>query len=114
MVTHNPEIAEEYSSRIVRLQDGLVISDSNPYDGNEYVLKPIDETDVAGKAVAEKTNTEIICPYCGATQTQKDVEIQEGKHICSVCGKAYGVKRSVRYFKKEKKTYTFIELKDNK
>ncbi len=31
MVTHNPELAEEYSSRIVRLQDGLVISDSNPY-----------------------------------------------------------------------------------
>lgn len=31
MVTHNPELAEEYSSRIVRLQDGLVLSDSNPY-----------------------------------------------------------------------------------
>lgn len=35
MVTHNPEIAEEYSTRIVRLQDGLVISDSNPYEGEE-------------------------------------------------------------------------------
>lgn len=35
MVTHNPELAEEYSSRIVRLQDGLLISDSNPYDGQE-------------------------------------------------------------------------------
>ncbi|MBO5737052.1 MAG: ABC transporter ATP-binding protein/permease [Clostridia bacterium] len=33
MVTHNPELAEEYSTRIVRLQDGLVISDTNPYDG---------------------------------------------------------------------------------
>ena len=32
MVTHNPELAEKYSSRIVRLQDGLVVSDSNPYD----------------------------------------------------------------------------------
>ena len=30
MVTHNPELAEQYSSRIVRLQDGLVISDSDP------------------------------------------------------------------------------------
>ena len=35
MVTHNPELAEEYSSRIVRLQDGLVVSDSNPYTGEE-------------------------------------------------------------------------------
>ncbi|MBQ9117599.1 MAG: ABC transporter ATP-binding protein/permease [Clostridia bacterium] len=34
MVTHNPELAEEYSSRIIRLQDGLVISDSNPYAGS--------------------------------------------------------------------------------
>ncbi len=31
MVTHNPELAEQYSSRIVRLSDGLVVSDSNPY-----------------------------------------------------------------------------------
>lgn len=32
MVTHNPELAETYSSRIIRLLDGKVISDSNPYD----------------------------------------------------------------------------------
>ena len=31
MVTHNPELAEEYSTRIVRLSDGQVISDSDPY-----------------------------------------------------------------------------------
>lgn len=32
MVTHNPELAERYASRIVRLRDGLVESDSDPYD----------------------------------------------------------------------------------
>ncbi len=37
MVTHNPELAEEYSTRIVRLQDGLVVSDSNPYHGEEEI-----------------------------------------------------------------------------
>jgi len=31
MVTHNPEIAEEYSSRIIRLLDGRVIEDTNPF-----------------------------------------------------------------------------------
>lgn len=30
MVTHNPELAEEYSSRIIELRDGEIISDSNP------------------------------------------------------------------------------------
>lgn len=31
MVTHNPDIAQTYSSRIIRLLDGSVISDSSPY-----------------------------------------------------------------------------------
>ncbi len=44
MVTHNPEIAEQYSTRIVRLQDGLVIDDSNPYEPTtEYVLPQKEE-----------------------------------------------------------------------
>ena len=33
MVTHNPELAEKYSSRIIKLKDGKIISDTNPYDG---------------------------------------------------------------------------------
>lgn len=35
MVTHNPELAEKYSSRIVRLLDGEVIEDSNPFTAEE-------------------------------------------------------------------------------
>ena len=31
MVTHNPELAEKYSSRIVRVLDGKIVDDSNPY-----------------------------------------------------------------------------------
>lgn len=34
MVTHNPELAKKYSTRIIELKDGNIISDSNPYDGN--------------------------------------------------------------------------------
>lgn len=33
MVTHNPDIAERYATRIIRVLDGQVVSDSNPYDG---------------------------------------------------------------------------------
>ena len=33
MVTHNPNIAYEYSNRIIKLKDGKVTHDSNPYDG---------------------------------------------------------------------------------
>ena len=31
MVTHNPELAEEYSTRIVRLKDGEIINDTDPF-----------------------------------------------------------------------------------
>ncbi len=32
MVTHNPELAEKYSTRIVRIKDGLLTDDSDPFD----------------------------------------------------------------------------------
>lgn len=32
MVTHNPELAEQYATRIIRLRDGRMIADSDPYE----------------------------------------------------------------------------------
>ena len=37
MVTHNPDLAYEYSTRIVKLLDGEIIDDSNPFDGKEVI-----------------------------------------------------------------------------
>ena len=37
MVTHNPELANDYSSRIIKLSDGKVIDDSNPFNEKEEV-----------------------------------------------------------------------------
>ena len=38
MVTHNPELAEKYSSRIIKLLDGKVTDDSNPYTASKKDL----------------------------------------------------------------------------
>jgi len=35
MVTHNPELAEQYATRIVRVQDGKVLTDSRPLQAEE-------------------------------------------------------------------------------
>ena len=35
MVTHNPELAENYAGRIIRIKDGLIIDDSSPLSGEE-------------------------------------------------------------------------------
>ncbi len=39
MVTHNPELAEEYSTRIVRLRDGMIMDDSAPFEGESAVTE---------------------------------------------------------------------------
>lgn len=39
MVTHNSELAEEYANRIVKLKDGKIIDDSNPYEVDEAELE---------------------------------------------------------------------------
>ncbi|MBR2827622.1 MAG: ABC transporter ATP-binding protein, partial [Bacilli bacterium] len=50
MVTHNPELAKEYSSRIIELKDGVIINDSDPYDQKdekESVPKKITKTSMS-------------------------------------------------------------------
>ena len=39
MVTHNPDLANEYSTRIVKLLDGKIVSDSDPYGETEVKVK---------------------------------------------------------------------------
>ncbi len=35
MVTHNAELAEEYSTRVIKILDGVITDDSNPFEGGE-------------------------------------------------------------------------------
>ena len=39
MVTHNPELAQAYATRIVNLRDGRIRSDSNPFEIDETTLE---------------------------------------------------------------------------
>ena len=51
MVTHNPELAEKYSSRIIKLLDGKVTDDSNPYTASKKELdKARTKKEKSGKA----------------------------------------------------------------
>lgn len=40
MVTHNPELAEQYATRTIRLLDGRIVSDSAPYEPEEVEAPP--------------------------------------------------------------------------
>lgn len=43
MVTHNPELAEKYSSRIIRLLDGELVGDDRPLSSEEEALEATEE-----------------------------------------------------------------------
>ena len=43
MVTHNPELAQQYATRIVNLADGVIVSDSSPYTPTKEELSRVSE-----------------------------------------------------------------------
>lgn len=50
MVTHNPELATQYSTRIIRLLDGTITDDSNPYNGeDDNITTKTDEDSLTDK-----------------------------------------------------------------
>ena len=62
MVTHNPELAERYANRIIRLRDGKVVSDSHPFDPAAPLLASIErsaDAAPAGEAEAPAAQTEM-------------------------------------------------------
>ncbi len=48
-VTHNPELAEKYSTRIINIKDGKIISDSNPYDGKINTRESKEKADIKNR-----------------------------------------------------------------
>lgn len=52
MVTHNPELARDYSTRIVRLLDGVITDDSDPYSLEDM------EADIRAKEAAKVKTSE--------------------------------------------------------
>ncbi|MBE6608363.1 MAG: ABC transporter ATP-binding protein/permease [Ruminococcaceae bacterium] len=58
MVTHNPELAEQYSTRIVRLRDGVIVSDSSPFDpAAPYNVNEISDKEASKETSKKKENS---------------------------------------------------------
>ncbi len=49
MVTHNPELADEYATRIITLKDGIITSDSDVYDGAKKTDLDLKESEKKSK-----------------------------------------------------------------
>jgi len=49
MVTHNPDLADQYATRTVKLLDGRIVSDSDPYSAEEEAAEHTEQTAVKVK-----------------------------------------------------------------
>lgn len=59
MVTHNAELAEEYSTRIIKILDGAITDDSNPYNSSEEdVIKKADNSDKKVEKTKKKNDNQ--------------------------------------------------------
>ncbi len=54
MVTHNPELAEKYSTRIIKMLDGEITNDSNPISDDEIIQETIGDTNFSNTKKASK------------------------------------------------------------
>ncbi|MDE6550879.1 MAG: ATP-binding cassette domain-containing protein [Clostridia bacterium] len=61
MVTHNPELAEQYSTRIISMKDGKVMEDTAPYDGED---EQIDGATNSAKSVGETSVAATVDDNC--------------------------------------------------
>ena len=67
MVTHNPELAEQYSTRIIKLLDGRLVDDTNPFaDGDENA-----ESDAAALAAKAAQDAQVFDAQGGAPKKEK-------------------------------------------
>ena len=85
MVTHNPELAERYSTRIIRMLDGKITDDSQPVTAEEYVKLWAEEEKKLG---IEKR--QMFCTKCKTRlviKADKDLAAQ-----CPSCGELYRYK----------------------
>ncbi len=97
MVTHNPSLAEKYSTRTVKMLDGEIISDSDPYDGREEKSLSEEISSISEESVLEQN------PEKGENAPESvmkdDVEIQKNNK---------SEKKKKNKAKKEKTSMSFI------
>jgi len=78
MVTHNPDLAEKYATRIVNMFDGKITGDSNPFDGKDAPIKMAYRCPKCGTIIRGQVER---CPKCGVLASYpKEEEVSKKKN----------------------------------
>lgn len=81
MVTHNPELAQQYATRTIKLLDGNVISDSNPYESEA-------ETDAAIEGKKKQASMSLLTAF---TLSLSNLLTKKGRTIMTAFAGSIGI-----------------------
>ena len=84
MVTHNPELAEKYSSRIVKLLDGRIVDDTNPYIIEE-------KTESTEKNKTEKFSKSKMSFLTSLSLSFNNLKTKLGRTVITSCAGSIGI-----------------------
>lgn len=94
MVTHNPELAELYANRIVKLKDGKIIGDSNPFDLSEEQPTekptPVSQVTKKGKGTGKKKRSSM-SPWTALALSFDNLKKKKGRTILTSVAGSIGI-----------------------
>ena len=93
MVTHNPELAERYSSRIIRLLDGRIVDDTDPYHGNtvEPVLKAVKKSSCCAKKERKKNGKTSMSFFTALSLSLNNLMTKKGRTFMTSFAGSIGI-----------------------
>ncbi len=86
MVTHNPDLAEQYSTRIIRLLDGQVTDDSNPFE-----VAPADEQPAKKSRKREKVRSRSMSFWTALSLSTNNLMTKKGRTVMTSFAGSIGI-----------------------
>ncbi len=108
MVTHNPEIAEKYSTRIIRMLDGVITDDSNPVGEDELASeKPAVEQAALSKKIERKPSMSFFTAF---GLSLKNLFTKKGRTVLTSFAGSIGIIGIALIFAVSNGTTTYIDM----
>ena len=96
MVTHNPDLADKYSTRIVKLLDGNVTSDTNPFDSSlekeeKQLLSVADDSELSKNELKKKNKKKRMSFFTAFMLSLKNLLTKKGRTILVTFAGSIGI-----------------------
>ncbi len=114
MVTHNPELAEKYSTRIIRMLDGIITDDSAPLSAEELKAfepeEPIEEKNEKKKAKRKKQKMPSMSLATSFSLSLKNLFTKKGRTVLTSFAGSIGIIGIALIFAVSQGMTTYIDV----